>query len=579
MPTDRKGFFRKQPEIFDTMVGGAAAYQSSLVIMPEFAGYLSYRSWRINYVGNYAEEINKRRTFAIISHPDAGKTTLTEKFLLYGGAINLAGSVKGKATARHAVSDWMEIEKERGISVTSSVLQFEYDGFCINILDTPGHQDFSEDTYRTLMAADSAVMVIDASKGVEAQTRKLFKVCVMRHIPIFTFINKLDRDANDTFELLDEIEKELGIATCPINWPIGSGKGFKGVYERASRSVITYADTEKGTKEGHATRIPIEEETALTEQIGEAQKAQLMEEIELLDGASAEYDLEQIQAGELTPVFFGSALTNFGVEIFLQHFLQMTTTPLPRKADVGLIDPVEHEFSAFVFKIQANMNKAHRDRVAFMRICSGRFDASAEVKHVQGGKIMRLSQPQQIMADERKILSEAYAGDIIGVFDPGIFSIGDTICMPKEQFAYEGIPTFAPEHFARVRQLDTMKRKQFVKGITQIAQEGAIQIFQEFNTGMEEIIVGVVGVLQFDVLKYRLENEYNVEIRLENLPYEHIRWIENTEIDLDRLTGTSDMKKIRDLKGNPLLLFVNQWSVGMTLDRNEGLILSEFGRN
>ena len=561
------------------MVGGAAAYQSSLVIMPEFAGYLSYRSWRINYVGNYAEEINKRRTFAIISHPDAGKTTLTEKFLLYGGAINLAGSVKGKATARHAVSDWMEIEKERGISVTSSVLQFEYDGFCINILDTPGHQDFSEDTYRTLMAADSAVMVIDASKGVEAQTRKLFKVCVMRHIPIFTFINKLDRDANDTFELLDEIEKELGIATCPINWPIGSGKGFKGVYERASRSVITYADTEKGTKEGHATRIPIEEETALTEQIGEAQKAQLMEEIELLDGASAEYDLEQIQAGELTPVFFGSALTNFGVEIFLQHFLQMTTTPLPRKADVGLIDPVEHEFSAFVFKIQANMNKAHRDRVAFMRICSGRFDASAEVKHVQGGKIMRLSQPQQIMADERKILSEAYAGDIIGVFDPGIFSIGDTICMPKEQFAYEGIPTFAPEHFARVRQLDTMKRKQFVKGITQIAQEGAIQIFQEYNTGMEEIIVGVVGVLQFDVLKYRLENEYNVEIRLENLPYEHIRWIENTEIDLDRLTGTSDMKKIRDLKGNPLLLFVNQWSVGMTLDRNEGLILSEFGRN
>ena len=530
-------------------------------------------------MGNYAEEINKRRTFAIISHPDAGKTTLTEKFLLYGGAINLAGSVKGKATARHAVSDWMEIEKERGISVTSSVLQFEYGGFCINILDTPGHQDFSEDTYRTLMAADSAVMVIDASKGVEAQTRKLFKVCVMRHIPIFTFINKMDRDANDTFELLDEIEKELGIATCPINWPIGSGKNFQGVYERSSRQVITFTDTEKGTKEGHATRIAVEDEALLTEQIGEANRAQLLDETELLDGASAEYDLELIQAGELTPVFFGSALTNFGVEIFLQHFLQMTTTPLPRRADIGLIDPVEHEFSAFVFKIQANMNKAHRDRVAFMRICSGRFDAAAEVKHVQGGKVMRLSQPQQIMADERKILSEAYAGDIIGVFDPGIFSIGDTICMPKEQFAYEGIPTFAPEHFARVRQIDTMKRKQFVKGITQIAQEGAIQIFQEFNTGMEEIIVGVVGVLQFDVLKYRLENEYNVEIRLENLPYEHIRWIENKDIDLDKLTGTSDMKKIRDLKDNPLLLFVNQWSIGMTLDRNEGLVLSEFGRN
>ena len=528
---------------------------------------------------NIRKEIENRRTFAIISHPDAGKTTLTEKFLLYGGAINTAGSVKGKANSKYAVSDWMDIEKERGISVTSSVLQFEYGGFCINILDTPGHQDFSEDTYRTLMAADSAVMVIDASKGVEAQTRKLFKVCVMRRIPIFTFINKMDRDANDTFELLDEIEKELGIATCPINWPIGSGKNFKGVYERETRCVITYSDTEKGTKEGQATRIGIDEEELLLSHIGGDFKEQLFDEIDLLDGASAEYDLDRIQAGELTPVFFGSALTNFGVEIFLQHFLKMTTTPLPRKADIGLIDPVEHDFSAFVFKIQANMNKAHRDRVAFMRICSGRYDASMEVKHIQGGKVMRLSQPQQIMADERKILSEAYAGDIIGVFDPGIFSIGDTLCMPKEQFQYEGIPTFAPEHFARVRQLDTMKRKQFVKGITQIAQEGAIQIFQEFNTGMEEIIVGVVGVLQFDVLKYRLENEYNVEIRLENLPYEHIRWIENKDIDLDKLTGTSDMKKIKDLKGNPLLLFVNQWSIGMTIERNNGLILSEFGRN
>lgn len=530
-------------------------------------------------MSHYTDEINRRRTFAIISHPDAGKTTLTEKFLLYGGAINLAGSVKGKATARHAVSDWMEIEKQRGISVTSSVLQFEYDGFCINILDTPGHQDFSEDTYRTLMAADSAVMVIDASKGVEAQTRKLFKVCVMRQIPIFTFINKMDRDANDTFELLDDIEKELGIATCPINWPIGSGKNFQGVYERESRCVITYSDTEKGTKEGHATRIPIVEQEALAAQIGEENRVQLMDEVELLDGASAPYDLSQIQAGTLTPVFFGSALTNFGVEIFLKHFLKMTTAPLARRADIGLIDPVEHDFSAFVFKIQANMNKAHRDRIAFMRICSGKFDVNEEVKHVQGGKVMRLSQPQQIMADERKILSEAYAGDIIGVFDPGIFSIGDTLCMPKEEFVYEGIPTFAPEHFARVRQMDTMKRKQFIKGITQIAQEGAIQIFQEFNTGMEEIIVGVVGVLQFDVLKYRLENEYNVEIKLENLPYEHIRWIENKEMDLDKLTGTSDMKKIKDLKGNPLLLFINSWSIGMTLDRNEGLVLSEFGRN
>ena len=528
-------------------------------------------------MGQYAQEINKRRTFAIISHPDAGKTTLTEKFLLYGGAINLAGSVKGKATARHAVSDWMEIEKERGISVTSSVLQFEYDDYCINILDTPGHQDFSEDTYRTLMAADSAVMVIDASKGVEAQTRKLFKVCGMRGIPIFTFINKMDREANDTFELLDEIEKELGIATCPVNWPIGCGKNFKGVYDRQKNCVVTFSDTEKGTKEGVSEVISLDDEQGLISHVGEEYHNILKDEIELLDGASAEFDLEQIQSGKLTPVFFGSALTNFGVEIFLQYFLQMTTTPLPRKADIGVIDPVENDFSAFVFKIQANMNKAHRDRIAFMRICSGKFDANMEVKHVQGNKVMRLSQPQQIMASERKILEEAYAGDIIGVFDPGIFSIGDTICMPKAQFQYEGIPTFAPEHFARVRQMDTMKRKQFVKGINQIAQEGAIQIFQEYNTGLEEIIVGVVGVLQFDVLKYRLENEYNVEIRLEPLPYEHIRWITSTDTNLDRIVGTSDMKKVKDLKGNPLLLFINAWSVGMTLDRNKGLELSEFG--
>ena len=528
-------------------------------------------------MSNIREEIEKRRTFAIISHPDAGKTTLTEKFLLYGGAINLAGSVKGKATARHAVSDWMEIEKERGISVTSSVLQFNYDGYCINILDTPGHQDFSEDTYRTLMAADSAVMVIDASKGVEAQTRKLFKVCVMRHIPIFTFINKMDRDANDTFELLDDIEKELGIATCPINWPIGSGKNFKGVYDRATGKVTTFTDTQKGTKLGHATEVDIHA-PELQEFIGEENKAQLMDEIELLDGASAEFDQELVSKGELSPVFFGSALTNFGVEIFLKHFLKMTTSPLPRKADCGIIDPMSEDFSAFVFKIQANMNRAHRDRIAFMRICSGEFDAGMEVYHVQGNRKQRLSQPQQMMASERQVISEAYAGDIIGVFDPGIFSIGDTICMPGKKFCYEGIPTFAPEHFARVRQLDTMKRKQFIKGISEIAQEGAIQIFQEYNTGMEEIIVGVVGVLQFDVLKYRLENEYKVDIRLEELPYEYIRWIENEDIDLNRLVGTSDMKKIRDLKGRPLLLFINSWSVGMVLDRNEGLVLSEFGR-
>lgn len=529
-------------------------------------------------LANLNEEIKRRRTFAIISHPDAGKTTLTEKFLLYGGAINLAGSVKGKKTAKHAVSDWMEIEKERGISVTSSVLQFNYDNYCINILDTPGHEDFSEDTYRTLMAADSAVMVIDGSKGVEKQTIKLFKVCVMRHIPIFTFINKMDRDANDPFELCDEIESILSIKTCPINWPIGSGKEFKGVYDRNTKIVSTFTAAMNGQKEVAERDLHIDSDELIGE-IGTHFKDKLIEDVELLDGASAEFNMDEVNAGTLTPVFFGSALTNFGVETFLKHFLKMTSSPLPRNSNEGIIDPFTEDFSAFVFKIQANMNKAHRDRIAFMRICSGKFESGMEVNHVQGGRKVKLSQPQQLMADERKIIEEAYAGDIIGVFDPGIFSIGDTLELSNKKFAFEGIPTFAPEHFARVRQIDTMKRKQFIKGINQIAQEGAIQIFQEYNTGMEEIIVGVVGVLQFDVLKYRLESEYNVEIRLETLPYEYIRWIGNpTEIDLDRIVGTSDMKKIKDLKDRPLLLFVNEWSIGMVLDRNKGLILNDFAK-
>ena len=527
---------------------------------------------------NIAEQIKKRRTFAIISHPDAGKTTLTEKFLLYGGAINLAGTVKGRKAAKHAVSDWMEIEKERGISVTSSVLQFNYEGFCINILDTPGHQDFSEDTYRTLMAADSAVMVIDGSKGVEAQTIKLFKVCVMRHIPIFTFINKMDREARDPFELMDEIESVLGIRTCPVNWPIGCGKNFKGVYDRATKKITTFTAAMGGQKEVASQEFSLEGDE-VNSIIGPDYHRQLMDDIELLDGACDELDMERVSRGNLSPVFFGSALTNFGVETFLEHFLKMTTSPLPRNTTTGMVDPFSPNFSAFVFKIQANMNKAHRDRIAFMRICSGKFEAGMEVTHVQGGRKIRLSQPQQMMAQDRKIVEEAYAGDIIGVFDPSIFSIGDTLCT-GEKVEFEGIPTFAPEHFARVRQMDTMKRKQFIKGISQIAQEGAIQIFQEFNTGMEEIIVGVVGVLQFEVLTYRLENEYNVEVKLEKLPYEYIRWVENAdEIDVAKIQGTSDMKRIKDLKDNPLLLFVNSWSVGMVEERNPKLKLSEFGRN
>lgn len=521
------------------------------------------------------EEISKRRTFAIISHPDAGKTTLTEKLLLYGGAINLAGSVKGKRTAKHAVSDWMEIEKQRGISVTSSVLQFKYNGYCINILDTPGHEDFSEDTYRTLMAADSAVMVIDGSKGVEKQTVKLFKVCVMRNIPIITFINKMDRDAKNPFDLLENIEEVLGINTYPVNWPIGSGKEFKGVFDRKTQKLLCFT-ANNGQKEVEKTELALDD-PAFNNFVNEYQKKDLFDEIELLDGAGDEFDIDAVRSGKLTPVFFGSALTNFGVEPFLEEFLQLTTPPLPRESVGEKVDPMSDYFSAFVFKIQANMNKAHRDRIAFMRICSGKFEKNMEVFHVQGNKKMRLSQPQQIMAQEREIVDEAYAGDIIGVFDPGIFSIGDTICSPGHKVKFKGIPTFAPEHFALVRQKDTMKRKQFIKGTSQIAQEGAIQIFHEPESGMEEVIVGVVGVLQFDVLKYRLENEYNVEIIMETLPYEFIRWIVNEDIDVKSLNLASDTKIIQDLKGNNLLLFTSYWSINWALDHNEGLELREFG--
>ena len=527
-------------------------------------------------LGKLEDEIKRRRTFAIISHPDAGKTTLTEKFLLYGGAIAQAGAVKGKKNSRHAVSDWMEIEKQRGISVTSSVMQFQYKNYCINILDTPGHQDFSEDTYRTLMAADSAVMVIDASKGVENQTRKLFKVCVMRHIPIFTFVNKMDRESRNPFDLMEQIESELGIQTYPVNWPIGSGKEFKGVYDRDKKHIISF-EASGGQHQVAATEVDLSD-PSLDSLIGEDLHSTLCDDIELLDGASYEFDIEKVRKGELSPVFFGSALTNFGVEPFLENFLEMTTSPTPRNSSAGIIDPFDPEFSAFVFKIQANMNKAHRDRITFLRICSGKFDKDMEVLHVQGNKKLRLSQPQQIMAQEREIIDEAYAGDIIGVFDPGIFAIGDTICSPKKKFEFESIPTFAPEHFMRVRQKDTLKRKQFVKGTTQIAQEGAIQIFHEPDSGMEEVSVGVVGVLQLEVFEYRMKNEYNVDLFKEGLPYSYIRWIDNKDIDPKTLKLSSDTKLVKDFRDNYLLLFTSEWNIRWALERNEGLELSEFNR-
>ena len=519
------------------------------------------------------QEISRRRTFAIISHPDAGKTTLTEKFLLYGGAIAQAGVVKGKKNSRAATSDWMEIEKQRGISVTSSVMQFQYEGFCINILDTPGHQDFSEDTYRTLMAADSAVMVIDGAKGVEPQTRKLFKVCAMRHIPIFTFVNKMDREAKDPFDLLDELERELGIETYAMNWPIGSGKDFQGVYDRENSQLLFFSGVSGKNKAGKQA-IDLHDPEVAVLLDSEEKHRQLIDDVELLS-AGREMDLEEVRRGQLSPVFFGSALTNFGIEPFLESFLKLTPPPLARVADCGTIDTFSPDFSAFVFKIQANMNKAHRDRLAFMRICSGKFTRDAEYYHVQGGRKMRLSQPQQMMAAEREIVEEAYAGDVIGVFDPGIFSIGDTITVPGKKFRFSGIPTFAPEHFARVSAKDSMKRKQFVKGTEQIAQEGAIQIFKVPNSGMEEVIVGVVGTLQFDVFEYRMKNEYGVDLRMEGLPYEEIRLIDSYPGDLTDLNLGTDAELLEDYKGRNLLVFSSYWAIDFTCRRNPGLQVSE----
>ncbi|MFZ7121077.1 MAG: peptide chain release factor 3 [Eubacteriaceae bacterium] len=523
---------------------------------------------------NFIDEVQSRRTFAIISHPDAGKTTLTEKLLLYGGAIRLAGSVKSRRAQNYAVSDWMEIEKQRGISVTSSVLQFNYDGYCINILDTPGHQDFSEDTYRTLMAADSVVMVIDCAKGIESQTKKLFHVCKMRGIPIFTFINKLDREGKDPYELIEELEKILDIRSYPINWPIGSGRNFKGVFDRQKRQVELFGEGNHGQSVAKTVKSDAKDEK-LMELIGEELHTKLKDDIELLDIAGDDFNIEQVHNGELTPVFFGSALTNFGVEPFLESFLSITPPPTARSSNLGEIDPQSKNFSGFIFKIQANMNPAHRDRIAFLRICSGKFEKGMTVNHVQENKKVRLAQPQQFLAQDRVVVETAYPGDIIGIHDPGIFKIGDTLCEDNSKIQYEGIPVFAPEHFAKIYTKNSLKRKQFIKGINQLSEEGSIQVYKRPNIGVEELIVGVVGVLQFEVLEYRLKNEYGVDIIMERMPYRYIRWIEMEEFNQNSFNLTMDTIIVEDEDNNPVLLFENEWSIERIKERNEKVNLSE----
>ena len=527
---------------------------------------------------NSSIEIQKRRTFAIISHPDAGKTTMTEKLLLYGGAIHMAGSVKSRKAARHATSDWMEIEKQRGISVTSSVMQFNYDGYCINILDTPGHQDFSEDTYRTLCAADAAVMLLDGAKGVEAQTVKLFTVCRKRGIPIFTFINKMDRAAKNPFELLEELENVLGIRSTPMNWPIGTDGDFRGVYSRNDEEVLLF---DAGTGDHGASMVKSNasktDDDALIQILGEQTVLDLRSEIELLDIAGDAFDLDKILRGELTPVYFGSAITNFGVEPFLQSFLNISPSPTSRLSSKGEIKPDSDFFSGFIFKIQANMDPNHRDRMAFLRICSGTFEKGMSVRHVRPNKKITLAQPQQFMAQDRNIVETAYPGDIIGLFDPGIFRIGDTLTTSSDSFQFEGIPVFPPEVFARVFPLDSMKRKQFLKGIEQLTEEGAVQLYKQPDIGTETYIVGVVGVLQLEVLEHRLLNEYGVNLSRTDLSYRHARWIVPKEpgnyIDPKSVTITSTTLLVLDKDDEPVLLFESEWAISWALERNNTIEL------
>ena len=523
-----------------------------------------------------ADAVRTRRTFAIISHPDAGKTTLTEKLLLYGGAIHLAGSVKARRAQRHATSDWMALEQERGISVTSSVMQFEYDGYQVNLLDTPGHEDFSEDTYRTLVAADSAVMLLDNRKGVEERTRQLFAVCKRRRTPIFTFVNKCDRAGEDPLKLISDVEADLGIMCHPITWPIFRKEdltgGFVGVYDRRlDRIHLFERDETHGAKRAasHESTLHSAETRAL---LGDATYEQLVHDIQLLDEAGHPFRHEAVLSGELSPVFFGSALTNFGVEPFLREFLELAPPPVARETSAGIVQPTDPSFTGFVFKIQANMDPKHRDRVAFVRVCSGRFEAGMQVKHVRSGKMMRLAAPQTFMARERTAVEEAWPGDVIGVMDRGTLRIGDTLSADGD-LEFQGIPRFAPEHFARVIIADPMKRKQMDAGLRQLTEEGAAQVF--YTSGTDTLsptpIVGAVGQLQFDVMLHRLEHEYGAPCRLEKITARYPRWVTGPKADIERVGRERGRMLLYDATGAPLILFEDNWGLRWALEREKTL--------
>ena len=532
-------------------------------------------------------EIARRRTFAIISHPDAGKTTLTEKLLLYGGAIQLAGAVKAKRGRASAVSDWMQMERERGISITTSVLQFPYRGMAMNLLDTPGHADFSEDTYRTLHAVDGAVMLLDCAKGVEAQTKKLFRVCKQRKMPIFSFVNKLDRPGREPFDLVGEVESVLGIGVYPVTWPIYRGATFRGIYSRGfgkddDKRVYLFDESRAGSSQLAGAEIAPVRVTGIDDPLLERELDQegyerLQEEAALLEEAGDAFDETKFMSGDVSPMFFGSAVNNFGLEAFLEAFIARMPPPGKRHTSKGDIAPTD-AFSAFIFKIQANMDKAHRDRVAFMRVCSGKFERGMKVHQVRTGKTTRLANPTTFLAQERTIVEEGYAGDVLGIYDPGIFEIGDTLTTGKD-FSFEEIPSFAPEFFVRVSMIDPMRRKQLKKGIEQLAQEGTIQLYTPARGG--DPILGAVGRLQLEVVKYRLENEYDVDARLEPMQCDFARWVSREDgEDIDLLAFDRERLGVPalDVRGRPVVLFEGDWQLRSAQREFSGIVYAETAR-
>lgn len=505
------------------------------------------------------EEIQKRRTFAIISHPDAGKTTLTEKLLLFGGAIHIAGAVKSNKIKKSATSDWMEIEKQRGISVATSVMGFDYEDHKINILDTPGHQDFAEDTFRTLTAVDSVIVVVDVAKGVEVQTRKLMEVCRMRHTPVMIFVNKLDREGQDPFDILDELEKELQIKVRPLSWPIEMGDRFKGVYNLYEKSLDLFQPSKQTVTKSIAVKDINEDD--LETHIGEALAEALREEVELITGVYPEFDREEYLAGKLAPVFFGSALNNFGVKELLDCFVNIAPSPRPVNAEERKVDPYEDAFSGFVFKIHANMDPNHRSRIAFVRVCSGKFERNVNYKHVRFDRMMRFSSPTAFMAQKKEILDEAYAGDIVGLPDTGNFKIGDTLTS-GEDLHFKGLPSFSPEMFKYIENADPMKSKQLQKGIEQLMDEGVAQLFTHQFNGRK--IIGTVGQLQFEVIEYRLLNEYGAQCRWEPISLFKACWIESDNAEeLDEFKKRKYQYMAHDKQGRDVFLAESNYMLMM----------------